>query len=145
MRDTPTRHVVPEIVSASIYGVYRSWFRGPARFAEVRGNPVGIRDCPAAVNGNESRPLACAQARTGVKHWAGQAWEAAASRERLDRRCARESEDLPARRAPPGARRLRPRGTADGLVAACLVLARRRSLACPCSGAVGNELARREP
>ena len=26
------------------------------RLAEVTGNPVGIRDCPAAVNGNDSRP-----------------------------------------------------------------------------------------
>lgn len=57
----------------------------------VRGNPVGIRDCPAAVSGNDRRHT----------HWAhARAWEATASRclagtTRSYARCARESEDLP--------------------------------------------------
>jgi hypothetical protein len=32
--------VVLGIVMLPIYGVVRSWFRGLARFAEARGNPV---------------------------------------------------------------------------------------------------------
>jgi hypothetical protein len=51
-----TRHLVLEFAKPSIYGVQRSWFRRPHKLAEVTGKPVGIRDCPAAVNGNDSRP-----------------------------------------------------------------------------------------
>src|SRR5882757_7392158 len=32
--------------------------RCPAHVLGLRGNPVRIRDCPAAVNGNESKPSA---------------------------------------------------------------------------------------
>jgi hypothetical protein len=38
-----------------IYGVARSWFNRAASPGEARGNPVGVRDCPAAVNGNDRR------------------------------------------------------------------------------------------
>ena len=54
--DTPIRHLVLGIPARSIYGVQRSWFCGLNKSAEVRGNPVRVRDCPAAVNGNDSRP-----------------------------------------------------------------------------------------
>ncbi len=47
-------------VPAPIYGVDRSWFGRSSGVAEARGNPVEIRDCPAAVSGNESRH----------RHWA---------------------------------------------------------------------------
>ncbi|GLX96704.1 hypothetical protein Hesp01_46540 [Herbidospora sp. NBRC 101105] len=46
---------------------------------------MGIRDCPAAVSGNESR-----QSSTGLP----KAWEATAGR-RFATKHARESEDLP--------------------------------------------------
>jgi hypothetical protein len=35
--------------------VIASWFDRRAMVVVVRGNPVGVRDCPAAVNGNERR------------------------------------------------------------------------------------------
>nr|BFE80909.1 hypothetical protein GCM10020093_035100 [Planobispora longispora] len=56
----------------------RCWF---ALRGEARGNPVRIRGCPAAVNGNDRR-----QSSTGETR------EATASRNVCD---ARESEDLP--------------------------------------------------
>ena len=75
------------------------WFSGP-RLAcgcgVVRGNPVRIRDCPAAVSGNDRRHT----------HWVTTTWEATASRNSVVLemlRCqgrARESEDLPVRRTP---------------------------------------------
>jgi hypothetical protein len=38
--DTPTRYVVLGFAGSPTYGVARSWFGEPSRFAEVRGNPV---------------------------------------------------------------------------------------------------------
>ena len=35
--------------------VIASWFGHRATVVVARGNPVGVRDCPAAVNGNERR------------------------------------------------------------------------------------------
>jgi hypothetical protein len=52
-RDTPARHMVLPFAGRPTYGGACSWFRGPSRAAEATGNPVGVRDCPAAVNGNE--------------------------------------------------------------------------------------------
>src|SRR5690606_15721047 len=70
----------------------------------ARGNPVRIRDCPAAVSGNERRHHALGHA----------AWEATASRAPRERGSARESEDLP----PPAHRPVRggprPRGKVGG-------------------------------
>ena len=43
--DTPTRHMVLGFAVQSTYGGARGWFRGPSRDVEVRGNPVGVRDC----------------------------------------------------------------------------------------------------
>ena len=54
--DTPARHVVLGFAFTPTYGGDRSWFCGLSRVAGVRGNPVGIRDCPAAVSGNDRRP-----------------------------------------------------------------------------------------
>ena len=56
--DTPTQHVVPKSRPATTYGGRRSWFAAPARRGEATGNPVRVRDCPAAVSGNDRRQTA---------------------------------------------------------------------------------------
>ena len=69
--------------------VIASWFDRRAMAVVARGNPVGVRDCPAAVNGNDRRH----------KHWID-IREATASRTTGLGRFARESEDLPSARTP---------------------------------------------
>ena len=39
-------------------------------FEAVRGNPVRLRNCPAAVNGNEITIDAIPSGTTAIKHWA---------------------------------------------------------------------------
>ena len=107
--DTPTQDVVPHLPASPTYGGPRSWFGASSRRVEARGNPVRVRDCPAAVSGNDRRHTALDR----------EIWEATASRGRADQsvRRAHESEDLPAHRTRPGAvvRGLvgRPVGTYD--------------------------------
>ena len=93
--DTPPQHVVVEASSEAPYMVSPAAGsdRQPRR-DEARGNPVRIRDCPAAVSGNDRRHTALAPSAS---------WEATASRwsrPSVPGR-ARESEDLPAHRARP--------------------------------------------
>jgi hypothetical protein len=40
-----------------VYSGPRNWFGGSSRVVVARGNPVGFRDCPAAVSGNDLRLL----------------------------------------------------------------------------------------
>jgi hypothetical protein len=47
--------LVYEVLAPTRYGVARSWFGRPSGVVEARGNPVGVRDCPAAVSGNDRR------------------------------------------------------------------------------------------
>jgi hypothetical protein len=80
--------VVADGSTVPMYGA-PSWFGRSSRSVVARGNPVRFRDCPAAVNGNESRQ----------KHWtrmSGKRRPVGACRRR-----ARESEDLPAPRTCP--------------------------------------------
>ncbi|GGS82317.1 hypothetical protein GCM10010176_027220 [Nonomuraea spiralis] len=51
----PTRHVGCDFLIRPIYGVPCSRFGRPSRAVEARGNLVEIRDCPAAVSGNDRR------------------------------------------------------------------------------------------
>ncbi len=141
--DTPARHVVLGLAAPPTYGGACSWFCGPSRFAEVRGNPVRFRDCPAAVSGNDSRP---GRAMTrGGNSTGPRAWEATASRRRLrgavpasPKTCQRAVRER--RTAAPAARDgRRARRPASGRRGAGLVACSRAP------GVIGNELARREP
>jgi hypothetical protein len=53
--DTPVRHVVLGFGGGPTYRVSHAGSAVHARVAVATGNPVGIRDCPAAVSGNERR------------------------------------------------------------------------------------------
>lgn len=55
--DTPTRHVVQTTGQGPIYSGGRSWFGRPPGAVGVTGNPVEVRDCPAAVSGNDRRRM----------------------------------------------------------------------------------------
>src|SRR5689334_17135401 len=67
---TPTQDVVPPLSGDPTYGGDCSWFGAPSRDVEARGNPVWVRDCPAAVSGNDRRHEALDR----------EVWEATASR-----------------------------------------------------------------
>jgi len=55
-RDATRRHNIWALDSIkTLCIVIASWFDHRAMVVVARGNPVGVRDCPAAVNGNERR------------------------------------------------------------------------------------------
>jgi hypothetical protein len=86
----------------------------PARTSgrdEARGNPVRVRDCPAAVSGNDRRHDALGVSLGSTASRSADLSEV--PRRTVEDRHARESEDLPSMRAPPAHAGERPLGTAD--------------------------------
>ena len=98
---------------------------------EARGNPVGIRDCPAAVSGNDRRQQHWTRQRPGKRRPVG-----GSRRESVPRLCPRVRRPASAP-CTPVCGGPTPRGTADGWSASCALVRAARASRRPALASAG--------